>query len=417
MSEYNEDIIVEGTHNYSSEKYYVHPSEEIKKKLEEFKDMKLGFMIHWGLYAQLGLIASWGLVDAEAEWSRKDEEYDYRPNWHTDGNKIREEYFDLIRSFNPVRFNPDEWAELAEECGFKYLIFTTKHHDGFCMWDTKQTDFKITAKSCPFSKHEKADVTKHIFDAFRKRGMTIGAYFSKPDWHSEDYWESDVCKKTGTTRMPTYDVKKKPEKWKAFTEYTHKQFEELVKEYGKIDILWLDGGCVCKKEGLDITCETAPHYLILNDMMLRDEGRFKMNPPIRGEEDRLALIEGIKDGTIDMIATDHAPHSAEEKAKGLKDSLMGIVGIETAFPLLYTHLVKKGIITLEKLIELMSTNPRKRFNLPLNNDYCVWDLDEKYIINPEKFFSKGRSTPFENCEVYAKHILTIINGQVLELEE
>lgn len=172
-----------------------------------------------------------------------------------------------------------------------------------------------------------------------------------------------------------------------------------------------------KKEGLDITCETGPHYLILNDMDLRDEGRFKMNPPIRGEEDRLALIEGIKDGTIDMIATDHAPHSAEEKAKGLKDSLMGIVGIETAFPLLYTHLVKKGVITLEKLIELMSINPRKRFNLPLNNDYCVWDLDEKYIIDPEKFLSKGRSTPFEGWEVYAKHILTIINGQVLELEE
>ena len=172
-----------------------------------------------------------------------------------------------------------------------------------------------------------------------------------------------------------------------------------------------------KKEGIDITCETGPHYLILNDMMLRDEGRFKMNPPIRGEEDRLALIEGLKDGTIDMIATDHAPHSAEEKAKGLKDSLMGIVGIETAFPLLYTHLVKEGIITLEKLIELMSINPRKRFNLPLNNDYCVWDLDEKYTIDPEKFLSKGRSTPFEGWEVYAKHILTIINGQVLELEE
>lgn len=172
-----------------------------------------------------------------------------------------------------------------------------------------------------------------------------------------------------------------------------------------------------KKEGFDITCETAPHYLILNDSMLKDEGRYKMNPPIRSEEDRLALIEGIKDGTIDMIATDHAPHSEEEKGKGLKDSLMGVVGIETAFPLLYTHLVKKGVITLEKLIELMSVNPRKRFSIPLGEDYCVWDLGKKYAINPKHFLSKGKSTPFEGFEVYGKHLFTIVDGKILELEE
>ena len=172
-----------------------------------------------------------------------------------------------------------------------------------------------------------------------------------------------------------------------------------------------------KKDGLDITCETAPHYLILNDSMLKDEGRFKMNPPIRSEEDRQALIEGIKDGTIDMIATDHAPHSNEEKSKGLKDSLMGIVGIETAFPLLYTHLVKTGVITLDKLIELMSINPRKRFSIPLGEDYCVWNLSEKYTIDSKNFLSKGKSTPFENCEVYGKHIATIKDGQVIKLEE
>ena len=129
-----------------------------------------------------------------------------------------------------------------------------------------------------------------------------------------------------------------------------------------------------KKDGVDITCETGPHYLVMNDMMLKDEGRFKMNPPLRGKEDKIALIEGIKDGTIDMIATDHAPHSAEEKSKGLEGSAMGIVGIETAFPILYTKLVKEGIITLEKLIELMSINPRKRFGLPATEDICVFDV-------------------------------------------
>lgn len=246
------NIIQNGVHAYSPEENYLSPPSPVKEKLEEFKDMKLGFMVHWGLYSQLGLMASWGLVDAEAHWSRAKMEYDYRHDWHQDGNKIREEYFDLNHSFNPIRFNPDEWAELAKENGFKYLIFTTKHHDGFCLWDTKQTDFKVTAQDCPFSKHEKSDVVKHVFDAFRKKDMAIGAYFSKPDWHCEDYWESEVCKTIATTSMPTYDVKENPEKWQAFTEYTHKQLEELVRDYGKVDILWLDGGQVSKRNNLDI---------------------------------------------------------------------------------------------------------------------------------------------------------------------
>ncbi len=167
-----------------------------------------------------------------------------------------------------------------------------------------------------------------------------------------------------------------------------------------------------KAEGLNITCETAPHYLLLNDSMLKDEGRFKMNPPVRSEEDRIALIEGIIDGTIDMIATDHAPHSDEEKSRGLKDSLMGVVGIETAFPLLYTYLVKTGIITMNRLIQLMSVNPRKRFGIPFKeNDFCVWDLEKSYTINTEDFLSKGKSTPFEGYNVNGKCILTVCGGK------
>jgi len=166
-----------------------------------------------------------------------------------------------------------------------------------------------------------------------------------------------------------------------------------------------------KAEGVDITCETGPHYLVMNDMMLREEGRFKMNPPIRSEADRVALVEGILDGTIDMIATDHAPHSAEEKGKGLKGSLMGVVGLETAFPVLYTQLVKKGIITLERLIDLMSTNPRKRFQIPTHGSFCVWDLNAEYTINPEQFLSKGRATPFDGMSVYGRCILTVHGGK------
>lgn len=178
-----------------------------------------------------------------------------------------------------------------------------------------------------------------------------------------------------------------------------------------------------KSRGVNITCETAPHYLVLSDMNLQENGRFKMNPPIRSEEDRLALIEGIKDGTIDMIATDHAPHSAEEKSKGLKDSNMGVVGLETAFPILYTHLVKKNVISLEKLIELMSINPKRRFGIKGGiivgdrADLTVYDLNETYNINPEDFLSKGKSTPFENMTVNGKCVMTMFGGKIVWQEK
>ncbi len=169
-----------------------------------------------------------------------------------------------------------------------------------------------------------------------------------------------------------------------------------------------------KKEGLDVTCETAPHYLVFTDMDLIEDGRFKMNPPIRSIDDKNALIEGIKDGSIDMIATDHAPHSAEEKSKGLEKSAMGVVGLETAFSVLYTHLVKKGVITLEKLIELMSINPRKRFSLPIrDNDLCVFDLNEEYKIDPSEFQSMGKATPFEGMQVFGRCVATFSKGKLV----
>ena len=168
-----------------------------------------------------------------------------------------------------------------------------------------------------------------------------------------------------------------------------------------------------KKRGVDVTCETGPHYLILSDKDLKEEGIFKMNPPLRSEEDRLALIEGIKDGTIDMIATDHAPHSAEEKSKGLEKSAFGIVGIETAFQLMYTHFVKTGIITLEKLIEIMAINPRKRFDIPFGEDYCIWDLNKEITVNPDEFLSMGKATPFEGEKLWGKHLFNIIDKNLV----
>ena len=168
-----------------------------------------------------------------------------------------------------------------------------------------------------------------------------------------------------------------------------------------------------KAEGVDITCETGPHYLVMDDSMLEEHGRFKMNPPLRSKEDREALVAGILDGTIDMIATDHAPHSAEEKGKGLEGSAFGVVGIETAFPILYTYLVKPGILSMERLIELMVINPRKRFDLPFGCDYSIWDLDEAYTIDPNEFISLGKATPFEGWNVNGRCLATVCDGKLI----
>ena len=167
-----------------------------------------------------------------------------------------------------------------------------------------------------------------------------------------------------------------------------------------------------KKRGVNVTCETGPHYLILDDSDLREEGRFKMNPPLRSQEDREALVAGILDGTIDMIATDHAPHSDEEKSRGLQNSPFGIVGLETAFSLMYTHFVKTGILSLERLVELMSTNPRKRFGISEDDGFTVWKLDEKYKVDPKEFLSMGHATPFEGDELYAKCVMTVCGDKI-----
>ncbi|MBQ8439703.1 MAG: dihydroorotase [Clostridia bacterium] len=168
-----------------------------------------------------------------------------------------------------------------------------------------------------------------------------------------------------------------------------------------------------KKRGVNVTCETAPHYLVMDENDLREDGRFKMNPPLRSKEDREALVEGILDGTIDMIATDHAPHSAEEKSRGLANSAFGIVGLETAFPLLYTKLVKTGILTLERLVELMAINPRKRFGIPFGNDFSVWNLEESFEVDPEEFLSMGRATPLTGMKLFGRNLLTVRDGQVV----
>ena len=168
-----------------------------------------------------------------------------------------------------------------------------------------------------------------------------------------------------------------------------------------------------KARGVDVTCETGPHYLVMDDSFLQEDGRFKMNPPLRSPEDREALVAGLLDGTIDMIATDHAPHSAEEKAKGLAGSMFGVVGIETAFPVLYTYFVKPGILTMEKLVDLLAINPRKRFEIPMGDDFTVWNLEKEFTVDPEDFISKGKATPFTGWKLQGECVLTVCDGNVV----
>lgn len=242
-----EETIVNGVHNYSTEEAYVKPEDpKVLERLDWFRNQKLGIMMHWGIYAQLGLVASWALSDGDADWSRTG------IDWEVTGEEFKEQYFGLNRTFNPVRFEPEKWAELAKEAGAKYFIFTTKHHDGFCMWDTKYSDYKITAPDCPFHAHKYADVCAHLFEAFRKKGIGIIPYFSKADWHVDSYWKENARAGRYKSRGPSYVPEEDSEEWNRFVTYTHNQIRELATDYGKLEGLWFDAGWVCAENGQDI---------------------------------------------------------------------------------------------------------------------------------------------------------------------
>lgn len=218
----------EGVHQQSSQ--YEPPKEpEVQAKLEKWKDQKFGIILHWGLYAVPGIIESWNLCSED--WIERDSNIAYED--------YKKWYWGLKDQFNPTQFNPEAWAKVAKEAGMRYVVFTTKHHDGFNMFDTKQTDFKISAG--PFKNNPKANVAKHVFDAFRKADFMIGAYFSKPDWHSENYWWP---KYATADRNNNYDIRRYPWRWNKYKQFTYNQLSELMHDYGSIDILWLDGGWV-----------------------------------------------------------------------------------------------------------------------------------------------------------------------------
>lgn len=226
---------VEGIHPVSND-YQKPTDQQVIQKLEQWQDQKFGVIIHWGLYAVPGIIESWSICSED--WITRDSTSNYED--------YKRWYFGLKDSLNPIRFNPERWAEVSKKAGMRYLVFTTKHHDGFCMFDTKQTDFSIAQG--PFASNPKADVLKYVLSAYRKEGFLVGTYFSKPDWHNENFWWPMYAT---PNRNVNYDTRKFPWRWKQFQDYSYLQIQELVSNYGKIDILWLDGGWVRPKNTID----------------------------------------------------------------------------------------------------------------------------------------------------------------------
>ena len=222
------------------ERYVPETDPLVLEKLEQWQDLKFGLLMHWGPYSQWGIVESWSICAEDEDWCR-------RP--HGDYIAYKREYEALKYTFNPVDFDPDNWARAARDAGMRYMVFTTKHHDGFSMFDTRYTDYKITSPDCPFHSHPRANITKEIFDAFRTEGMWVGAYFSKPDWNNENYWWPNFAT---PDRNVNYDPEVYPERWENFVQFTHNQIMELMTDYGDVDILWLDGGWVAKKSPEDI---------------------------------------------------------------------------------------------------------------------------------------------------------------------
>ncbi len=214
--------------------YYPETDPLVVNKIHQWQNLKFGLLMHWAPSSQWGIVESWSLCSEDEEWCKRK-----TPLGQVDDYcEYKKEYEGLKNTFNPKKFNPKKWADAAEAAGMKYVVFTTKHHDGFCMYDSKYTNYKVTDEGCAFSTNPKTNIVKEIFNEFRKKDFMIGAYFSKPDWHSEYFWWNKFAT---PDRNANYEIKKYPERWKKFVEFTHNQIDELMTDFGKIDILWLDG--------------------------------------------------------------------------------------------------------------------------------------------------------------------------------
>jgi alpha-L-fucosidase len=284
---------------YEDERYVQETDSLTNVKLAEWQDLKFGLLMHWGPYSQWGVVESWSICPEDYGWCERKKGSDPQ-----DYYSYKKEYEDLRKTFNPIKFNPEKWAIAAKMAGMKYVVFTTKHHDGFSMFDSKYTDYKITDAKTPFSKHAKANITKEIFNAFRGQGLWAGAYFSKPDWHHENYWDPYF---PPFDRNVNYDPMLYPDKWEKYVQFTHNQILELLTDYGKVDILWLDGGWVKKRSNENI----EQNYVEKFRENASGNGFIKhrvVSQDIRMDE----LVEKAREKQPGLIVVDRAVHGKNQ---------------------------------------------------------------------------------------------------------
>jgi alpha-L-fucosidase len=269
--------------------YFPDPDTSIQRRLEDWQDLKFGLLMHWGAYSQWGIVESWSICPEDLSWATGGRKAGVADNYHD----YLSAYENLPKTFNPTRFDPERWAAAARDAGMKYVVFTTKHHDGFCMFDSKYTDYKITGANSPFASNPKSNVAREIFSAFRNQGFWTGAYFSKPDWHSDDYWWK---KFPPSDRNCNYSIAKYPEKWASFVQFTHNQIDELMSDYGKMDILWLDGGWVRNKSEAEIKTELLEQY---------EGSRWTRNPQSQ-DIDMAGMVRAARAKQPGLIVVDRA---------------------------------------------------------------------------------------------------------------
>jgi alpha-L-fucosidase len=282
---------------YEDERYVPETDPLVNQKLNEWQNIKFGLLMHWGTYSQWGIVESWSICPEDYGWCER-----VKGKKPGDYFAYRNEYEGLKNTFNPVNFNPDKWAKAAREAGMKYVVFTTKHHDGFCMFDSKYTNYKVTDAACPFHTNPKANIAKEVFDAFRKEGLWAGAYFSKPDWHSEYYWDP---KFPPLDRNVNYDPETYPERWNQFVEYTQNQIMELMTDYGKMDILWLDGGWVAKKSKEEVDASYAAKLKETRSGFIRERC---VNQDIRMDD----LVKKVREKQPGIIVVDRAVYGKNQ---------------------------------------------------------------------------------------------------------
>ena len=362
----------------------------VVNNLEEWQDLKFGLFMHWGTYSQWGIVESWSLCPEDESWTQRKSEhgksyYEYVRN-----------YENLQTTFNPVEFNPQKWADAAKKAGMKYVVFTTKHHDGFAMFDTKESDYKITSSKTPFSKNPKADVTKEIFNSFRKDGFKIGAYFSKPDWHTDNYWWSYFPPKD---RNVNYDPKKYPEKWANFKKYTFNQLNEITSNYGKIDILWLDGGWVRPFKTIDPTVEWQRTIKVEQDIDMD-----KIGEMARGNQPGIIIVDRTVPGMWENYVT---PEQAIPE-HNLSIPWESCITMGNSFSYVPNDNYKSSQKIIETLIKIISRGGNYLMNIAPgpNGDYDavvyerLKEISEWININKTAVYATRSIAPYHENDFY-----------------